>query len=133
MILCGNETNNRPYFLHKNKTGEIILTKLSNYIPFLTKNNLALIKIDIEGSEGKAFEGGKELITEFHVPFIFLEFTPASLKLHGTDPKEFLEFFQKNGYHISTQSFFDTNYFFKDSILRDGIFNLYITYSNFIE
>ena len=36
------------------------LTKLSNYKLFI-KKNLALIKIDVEGSEGKVFKGGIEL------------------------------------------------------------------------
>ena len=94
---------------------------------------MALIKIDIEGCEGKAIEGGIELITKYHIPFIFLEFTPSSLKLHGTDPREFLELFQKNEYHISTTDFFDKNIFSFDSVLKDGIYNLYITYSKFIE
>ena len=133
MIICENERNKKKNFLFKQKTGEIILTKFSNYIPFLTKNNLALIKIDIEGSEGKAIEGGIELITRYHIPFIVLEFTPSYLKLHGTDPREFLELFQKNGYHLSTKDFFDKNIFSFDSVLKDGIFNLYITYSKFIE
>jgi hypothetical protein len=51
------------------RTGDIILTKLNNYIPFLSKNNIAAIKIDVEGSEGKAIEGGIELIKKYHVPF----------------------------------------------------------------
>ena len=52
MAICDNQGINLPYFLQKNRT-EIILTKLSNYIPFLSEKNLALIKIDVEGSEGK--------------------------------------------------------------------------------
>ena len=69
------------------KDGEIILTRLDNYLPFIKEKNLVLIKIDVEGSEGKAFEGGIELITHYHVPFIFMEFTPSLLKLHRTDSK----------------------------------------------
>jgi hypothetical protein len=50
MINCNenvveNNTNNN----------EIIFTKLSNYISYFKNKNLALIKMDIEGSEGKAF------------------------------------------------------------------------------
>ena len=33
-----------------------------------------MIKMDIEGSEGKAFESGIELITKYHVPFILMEY-----------------------------------------------------------
>ena len=50
---------------NKINNGEIILTKLSNYISFFENRNLALIKMDIEGSEGKAFESGIELIIIF--------------------------------------------------------------------
>lgn len=37
---------------------DIKLTTLNNYISFLKSKYLALIKLDIEGSEGKAIEGG---------------------------------------------------------------------------
>jgi FkbM family methyltransferase len=47
---------------HLIKSGETYLTKLGNYIEFLSTRNLALIKIDIEGSEGKAIESGIELL-----------------------------------------------------------------------
>ena len=70
MINC-----NKKYNENNINNGEIILTRLSNYISFFMNKNLALIKIDIEGSEGKAFESGIELLTEYHVPFIFMEFT----------------------------------------------------------
>ena len=132
MSIC-DQNNTKP----KNviKTGEIILTKLSNYIPYLSKKNLALIKIDVEGSEGKVIESGIELITEYHVPFIFLEFTPSSLKLHGTEPKEFLQMFINNGYKISKISFFNQEYSSPDEIIAacHDLVNLYIIYSKFYE
>jgi FkbM family methyltransferase len=115
--------------------GEIILTKLSNYIPFFMNKNLALIKIDIEGSEGKAFESGIELLTEYHVPFIIMEFTPKALISFGTDPKQFLEIFINNGYKINLLNFFETKtyeieYFLKE--IKDlGI--LYIVYTKILQ
>ena len=45
--------------------GEIILTKFSNYMSYFENKNLAMIKMDIEGLEGKAFESGIEFITRF--------------------------------------------------------------------
>ena len=54
------------------KKGEIIMTKLSNYISFLSNKNFIFMKIDVEGSEAKLFEGGIEVITKYHVPFIVL-------------------------------------------------------------
>ena len=127
-----NQTVTRHFY--KNKTGEIILTKLSNYIPFLLEKNLVLIKIDVEGGEGKAIESGIELITKYHVPFIFLEFYPIFLKLHGTEPRQFLQLFIDNGYKISLSNFFDKYLSVDDIIRKNKIFcNLYIIYSQIFE
>ena len=59
MTICDNNNITLPYYL--SKRGETYMTKLSNYIEFLSTRNLALIKIDIEGSEEKAIESGIEL------------------------------------------------------------------------
>ena len=92
------------------KISEVKLTKLSNFIPYLSDKNIVLIKLDIEGGEGKAIESGIEIITKFHVPFIFVEFSPVFLKEHGTDPKNFLKFFTENGYKISIKGFLNNVY-----------------------
>ena len=136
MTICDNN-NTIPYFLIKNKTDEITLTKLSNYIPYLSDKNVPLIKIDVEGSEGKAFEGGIELITKYHVPFIFIEFTPKSLQLHGTDPIKFLRIFVDNGYKLGLFNFF-TNFKSIDDIMRTNFsnyhsINIYIVHSKILE
>ena len=136
MVIC-EHNNTLPYFLIKKKTGEIILTKLSNYISYLSDKNLALIKIDVEGSEGKAFEGGIELITKYHVPFIFIEFTPESLRLHGTDPKKFLQLFVDNGYKLGLFNFF-ADFTSIDDIMKKnfnnyGLINIYIVHSKILE
>ena len=134
MAIC-DKNSSLPKILIPNKTGEITLTRLRNYIPFLSDKNLVLIKIDVEGSEGKAIEGGIELITKYHVPFIFLEFTPKSLEVHGTDPIKFLHLFIDNGYRISYISFFDntTNSIKKVMNRNRGILNLYFSYSKIFE
>ena len=59
MIQCNK---NGTVFHNFTKSGEAYMTKLSNYIEFLSTKNLALIKIDTEGSEGKAIESGIELL-----------------------------------------------------------------------
>ena len=112
---------------------EIILTKLENYIPYLVNKNLALMKLDIEGSEGKAIESGKELITKYHIPFIFMEWTPKALKLKGTDPELFLKLFINNGYKISKKDFLSGEYCSFDEIINVEVINLYIIYTNFLE
>lgn len=98
--------------------GEIILTKLSNYISFFKNKNLALIKLDIEGSEGKAIESGIELITKYHIPFVFMEFFPKYLSNYGTNPQKLLEMFINNGYKINLLNFFETKIYDVKFILK---------------
>ena len=43
---------------------DVELTTLSRYIKFLSKKNVAFIKLDVEGTEGNVIEGGKELFNE---------------------------------------------------------------------
>ena len=114
--------------------GEIILTKLSNYIPFLSNKKLAFIKIDIEGAEGKAIDSGIDLITKYHIPFIFIEFTPSALQLYGTNPKKFLQIFINNGYKISLKSFLSNKYSSPEEILAKvaNQANIYIIYTKIL-
>ena len=118
---------------HNINNGEIILTKLSNYISFFENKNLALIKMDIEGSEGKAFESGIELITKYHVPFIIVEFTPKYLLLYDTDPQKFLKMFLNNGYKINILNFFEKKNYDMEYLLKLNNSNLYIVYTPFLE
>ena len=130
LILCDNNPNIKEEYI---KTGETYLTKLSNYIEFLSTKNLVFIKMDIEGSEGKAFESGIELISKYHVPFIFLEFTPKLHKLHEFEPIKFLEMFEMNGYKFAKTNYFDKNYYTKEEIMEKAksvAINLFIIHSN---
>ena len=45
------------------------------------------------------------MITKYHIPYIFSEFSPAMLEKHGTDPRKYLELFANNGYKISREGF----------------------------
>jgi len=130
-VFCDKNSSEIPR--HLIKGGKTYLTKLSNYIEFLSTKNLALIKIDVEGSEGKAIESGIELFSKYHIPFIFLEFTPDSLAKHGTEPIKLLEIFENNGYKFAKNNFLDTYYYSKTEILekaKRGLINLFIVYSN---
>lgn len=126
MILC-NETKNKTTINKFYRTNDIYLTKLSNFIPYLSNKKIALIKIDVEGSEGKVLESGLELITKYHVPYIIIEFTPKLLKRHETEPKYFLELFLNNGYKIMKDGFFSDNYLLIDNIYNISM-NLYLKY-----
>ena len=127
MINCNekivkNEINN----------GKIILTKFRNYISYFENKNLAMIKMDIEGSEGKALESGIEFITKYHVPLIFIEFTPNLLIENGTNPKKFLEIFIRNGYKINLRNFFEQKVY-DIEYLSKKTRNLYIVYTSFLK
>ena len=89
--------------------------------------------MDVEGSEGKVIKSGIEFISEYHVPFLFVEFRNDYLKLQGTDPKDFLEMFEKNGYLFSTVDFFSKNYMSIEDLLLLDSTDLYIVYKNFLE
>ena len=129
MILCNDFMNNnlRTYFL---KEGNITITRFSNFIPYLLNKNLALIKIDIEGSEGRVIESGIELINKYHVPFIFLEFNPSLLIEHGTNPKNLLQLFIDNGYRITFDGFFSKSYVSIEQLIKtyQGHLKLYFIY-----
>jgi FkbM family methyltransferase len=111
MVLCNeNEEKIKALRYNFNKTFEVKLTKLSNFLPYLLNKNIALIKLDIEGGEGKVIEDAIELIRKYHVPFVFSEFNPNFLQRHGTNPKNFIELFTKNGYKISYRGFLNVPY-----------------------
>ena len=77
MVLCNeNEEKIKALKYIFNKTFEIQLTKLSNFLPYLSNKNIALIKLDIEGGEGIVIEDAIELISKYNVPFVFSEFNP---------------------------------------------------------
>lgn len=112
---------------------EISITKLSHYITFLQTKNLALIKIDIEGSEGKAIEGGLDLIIKYHVPFVVMEWIPKYLKIKGTDPKLLLEIFKNNGYQLSITDFLSKQYISINKLLKISGTNIYMTYASILD
>ena len=129
MVMC-DEIKNAGIKKKHIKKGEVSLTQLNNFIPYLYDKNVAVIKIDIEGSEGKAIMGGIELINKYHVPYILMEFTPKKLIEHGTDPKQFLQLFIDNGYHIKIGGFFNQNDVSVKEIMKivEELINLYFVY-----
>ena len=127
IVLC-NEKEERTMAAGYNfkKTFEIKLIKLSNFLPFLSNKNLALIKLDIEGAEGKVIEDAIELINKYHIPYIFSEFNPRYLIRQGTDPKKFIELFIQNGYKVSYRGFLNASYVDPEKI--NSFHNLYFVY-----
>ena len=136
MTLCEDNNNSKNISVNNFiKKGSVYLTKLSNYIPFLPNKNVALIKIDVEGAEEIAIKGGVELITRYHVPFIFIEFTPRYLLKHNSSPRNFLQFFVDNDYVISLRGFLNKNFISIDDLILKTKFqiNIYLIYKKIID
>lgn len=129
ILICNKNTSiyNKNYFIE-----EINLTKLSNYISFLSNKNVALISLNLDGSEEKAIISGQALVIKYHVPFIYMRFIPKLLELHSTNIKLFLEFFEINGYKFSLVDFISKIYISIDELIKINETNLYIIYSNFL-
>lgn len=128
LILCNTSKSNN---LQKNykKISSVQSTKLSKLIPDLNSTKIALIRIDLDAEGEKAIESGAELITKFHVPYIFMEFSLRPFKERETDPKQFLQFFKDNGYNFSLNGFLNTKTISIEKILENKIetINLYLS------
>ena len=126
-VLCDkNDERIRVGTTNFKKTFEVSLIKLSNFMPYLSNKNVALIKLDIEGGEGKVMKDAIELICKYHVPFVFSEFNPEFLISHGTNPKKYLELFTNNGYKISYEGFLNVSYVTPEQV--NSVNNLYFVY-----
>ena len=132
-VLCENRDRFRSD-LDGETVNNVELTKLSKYYNYLSKKNLAFIKMDVEGSEANVLEGGKELITKYHVPFLMIEYETTFLEDHGTKVLEFLQFFENNGYKISLYDFLSKHYISISEIIKNkNILNLFIVYEKFLD
>ena len=68
------------------------------------QNRVDVIKIDIEGAEYMALEGGRELLGRCR-PVIFSEFSPVALQhISGKSGREYLDLLQSLGYEFSLLS-----------------------------
>ena len=136
MTLCNNDKGNINIVRERfKKVGNVSLTRLKNFIPYLANKNIALIKLDIEGAEEKAIKSGIELITRFHVPFIFIEFTPKLLIKHKSNPSDFIQFFIDNDYAISLNGFLEKSFITLEELLikTKSHLNIYLIYKKFID
>ena len=127
MVICNQRNNILRSF---RKRSVIILTELKNFIPFLSKKHVAFIKIDIEGAEVAAILSGIELISIYHVPFIFLEYCPSYIRIHDVNNTKYLKMFEDNGYKMSISNFIDKTYVSVEYLAKiSKCFDLYIIYT----
>ena len=145
----GNKEKRCNYFIHKNNEGngmvicddkktlknsklkrkfmkesEVEITTLKYFMPYLSNKKIVLMKIDVEGHELHVLEGGEELITKYHVPFIVLEFSPLYLKEAGTEPKSLIQFLVNNGYKISIKGFLSNEFISIEELIRITTFQI---------
>ena len=100
------------------KDSEVEVTTLDSFMPYLSNKNIAVMKIDVEGHELEVLQGGKELITKYHVPLVVLEFSPDYLREVGTAPINLAQFFVDNGYKITLDGFFSKNFISANELVR---------------
>lgn len=111
--------------------GRVETYKLDDFADYLT--NVGLIKMDIEGFEYLALEGGKKVIIDMKVPFILSEFGVFMILDKGGNPLAYLKAFTDAGYRISTSTF--TGPFLTEAQLSSLatfpiIVNLYMTHKS---
>ena len=129
IILCDkNKEKNldNDYF----KINTIRTNILNNFNPLIKNKKLTLLIFDLE-YEGETFlESENDLITKYHVPFIFIEFNMKMFIIHETNPKDFLKIFSQNGYKISLNGFLSRKFISIDDIIKAPLskINLYIIY-----
>lgn len=114
MKLFLNPTNKGDHRLYDSKDGRasiIVQTlRLDDFFRQLDKK-VHFIKMDIQGSEAKAFEGMKGLLRKNLAVKLVTEFSPGSLKLNGSSPRKYLENLGRSGFKLWEISE-------KDAILR---------------
>ena len=128
MIICDNRDILNNKFLSNQfiKKNVVEITTLNNFIPYLSDKNIALMKLDVEGHELKVLEGGKELITKFHIPFVIVEFSPRLLKELGSEPYKLVKLFVDNGYNISIEGFFSKKYITMQQLLEIASYQIIV-------
>ena len=128
MVICDNKDilNNKILANKFIKESEVEITTLNSFIPFLFNKNIALMKIDVEGHEYQVLEGGSELITKYHIPYVVLEFSPSYLKEVGSDPKKLVQFLVDNGYKINLNGFLKKNFISVEELFAKTGFQIII-------
>ena len=105
-------------------------TTLKDFIPLINHKRITLLRLDLEFEGERAIKSGKELITLYHVPYIFIEFNRQMLKIYEFKGEDFLKFFVNNGYQISLKGFLTTEFISIADLMKKKFkrINLYLVY-----
>ena len=134
MVICDKERiKNRTMVNIWAPEGEVQITTLNNFMPYLLDKNIALMKFDVEGHELQVLEGGKELITKYHVPFVVLEFAQDTFREVGSDYTELAHLLVDNGYKITRKGFFSKEYITYDDLITKVHGDVYFIHQSILE
>ena len=105
-------------------------TNLADFIPLIKHKKITLLRLDLEFEGENAIKSGIELITKYHIPFIFIDFNYLIFSIHMTTAQDFFKFFIDNGYKISLNGFLTNDFIDIEElmIIRASRINLYIVY-----
>jgi FkbM family methyltransferase len=105
-------------------------TRLKDFIPLINHKRITLLRIDMEFEGEKAIRSGKDLITLYHVPYVFIEFNKKMFSIHETKEEDFLKFFVNNGYQISLKGFLANDFISIEDLMKKKFkrINLYLVY-----
>ena len=109
LVLCDKNVEkniNKEY----NKLDTVKANTFNDYIPFLGKKRIILLRIDLKIEGIGAIESGKELISKYHIPFIYIQFNISMFLINKANPQDFLNFFINNEYKISLNGFLSNNF-----------------------
>ena len=112
------------------KIESVEMAKLNDYLQYFDNRNVALVRIDLDAEGAQAIETGKILFSQFHVPYVFIEFNKKAFLERQTNPEDFFKEFFDDGYKISFDGFFDNQRRTVEEIMnieQDRI-SLYLTF-----
>lgn len=85
---------------------KVSLQTLDNYVSTHQINRIDLIKLDVDGFEGKVIRGAIETLKQFK-PIIIMEVAPAWTEMRGDNIKDILGQLEEIGYRFYKESNFD--------------------------
>ncbi len=97
-INLGNHSFSGKNILKGNGFVEVQTITLDKY--FTKKGKVDLIKMDVQGAEGKIIKGARDLLIK-HKPIIMIEFWPNGLINCGSNPLDLLICLQEFGFQIN--------------------------------
>ena len=129
MVLCDfNKEDN--FGIDYVRMSLINSTRLKDFIPLINNKRITLLRLDLEFEGEKAIKSGKELITLYHVPYVFIAFNKKMFNIYETKAEDFLKFFVNNGYQLSLKGFLTKEFISIEDLMKKKFkqINLYLVY-----